>query len=165
VSATRRPAPTFPGFVGDQGHGPLPDPLGLCAKPDEHLGGDAFTFADEAEEEVLGADLFVAQLKGLAEGKLEHLLCSWGERRAGLAAPTLSDDREDLCSGGIERHAGRSQRLAGDAGALVEQSEEDVLGPDKGVIETPGLLLSQYEHAACVVGEALEHKASLAQLA
>src|SRR5207248_8154385 len=40
----------------------------------EHLRGDAFTFADQAEEDVLGADVVVPELKRLTEGQLENLL-------------------------------------------------------------------------------------------
>ena len=47
------------------------------AELDEHLGRDAFTFADEAEEDVLGPDVVVAELQRLAERELEHLLRAW----------------------------------------------------------------------------------------
>jgi len=35
----------------------------------QHLGGHAFALADEAEEDVLGADVVVAQLQRLAQGE------------------------------------------------------------------------------------------------
>ena len=41
---------------------------------DEHLGGDALALAHEAEEHVLGADVVVAELQGLAQRQLEDLL-------------------------------------------------------------------------------------------
>ena len=46
----------------------------------EHLGGDALALADEAEEDVLGADVVVAELEGLAQRQLEHLLGARRER-------------------------------------------------------------------------------------
>ncbi len=44
------------------------------AELDEHLRGDALTFADEPEEDVLGADVVVTELQRFAQGQLEHLL-------------------------------------------------------------------------------------------
>ena len=44
------------------------------AELDEHLGGDALALADEAEEDVLGADVVVAELERLAQRQLEDLL-------------------------------------------------------------------------------------------
>ena len=37
------------------------------AKFDEYLGSDALAFTDEAEQDVLGADVVVAELQRLAE--------------------------------------------------------------------------------------------------
>ncbi|CAB4853595.1 unannotated protein [freshwater metagenome] len=39
----------------------------IGAQLDEHLGGDAFTLANEAEQDVLGADVVVAQLQCFAQ--------------------------------------------------------------------------------------------------
>jgi hypothetical protein len=39
----------------------------------------------------------------------------------------------------------------------VDQSEEDVLGPDVVVVEHPGLFLSQDDDPTGTVGEPLEH--------
>src|SRR6202034_2721669 len=40
----------------------LPDPVQVGAELDQHLGSDALTFADEPEQDVLGADVVVPQL-------------------------------------------------------------------------------------------------------
>ena len=45
----------------------------------EHLGGDALALADQAEQDVLGADVVVAELQRLAQRQLEHLLGPRGE--------------------------------------------------------------------------------------
>ena len=50
------------------------------AELDEHLGGDALALTDEAEEDVLGADVVVAELEGLAEAQLQDLLGARRER-------------------------------------------------------------------------------------
>ena len=45
----------------------LADPGEIGAELDEHLCGDALTLADQAEQDVLGADVVVAELQRLAE--------------------------------------------------------------------------------------------------
>ncbi len=45
----------------------------------EHLRGDALALADEAEQDVLGADVVVAELQRLAQRQLEDLLGARGE--------------------------------------------------------------------------------------
>ena len=52
----------------------LADPRQVGAELHEHLGGDALALTDEAEQDVLGADVVVAELQRLAERQLEDLL-------------------------------------------------------------------------------------------
>jgi hypothetical protein len=60
----------------------------------QDLGRDAVAFAHEAEQHVLGADVGVAELQGLAQGELEDLLGARGKgRRTGeglVLAPMAS---------------------------------------------------------------------------
>ena len=124
----------------------------------EDLGGDALALADEAEQDVLGADVVVAQLQRLAQRQLEDLLGARGEgdvtRRRLLA---LADDLLHLGAHGLQRDAERLQRLGGDALTLVDQAQEDVLGPDVVVVEHPCLFLGKDDHATGSVRESLEH--------
>ena len=50
------------------------------AELDEHLCGNTLAFANEAEEDVLGADVVVAELQRFAKRQLEHLLGARCER-------------------------------------------------------------------------------------
>ena len=128
------------------------------AELDEHLGGDAFALADEAEEDVLGADVVVAELQRLAQRQLEHLLRPRREGDvAGRRRAALADDVLHLVADGLERDAERLERLGGDAFALVDEPEEDVLGADVGVVEEACFLLRQHHDPAGPVGEAFEH--------
>jgi hypothetical protein len=52
----------------------------VCAELDQHLSGDALALADEAEQDVLGADVVVAQLQRLAQRQFQNLLGARGER-------------------------------------------------------------------------------------
>ena len=128
------------------------------AELDEHLGGDALALADQAEQDVLGADVVVAELQRLAQRQLEHLLRPGREgdvarrRRAALA-----DDLLDLAAHGLERDAEGLERLGGDAFALVDEAEQDVLGADVGVVEQARFLLGEDDDPAGPVGEAFEH--------
>ena len=110
----------------------------------QHLGGDALALADQPEQDVLGADVVVAELQRLAQRQLEDLLGARRERdvprRRGLA---LADDLLDLLADGLERDVQRLERLGGDALALVDQPEQDVLGADVVVVEHPGFFLRQ----------------------
>ena len=45
----------------------LAHPVEVGAELDEHLGGDALALADEAEQDVLGPDVVVAELQRLAQ--------------------------------------------------------------------------------------------------
>ena len=128
------------------------------AELDEHLSGNALTLADEAEQDVLGADVVVAELQGLAQRQLENLLGARRERdvtRRLLLA--LADDVLHLLAHGIERNPERLERLGSNALTLVDQTQEDVLGADVVVVEHLRLFLGEHNHATGTVGESLEH--------
>src|SRR5262249_31611519 len=61
----------------------------------------------------------------------------------------------------LQRDAQRLQRLGGDALTpaltLVDEPEQDVLGPDVVVVEHPGLFLGQDQRSSGSVSESLEH--------
>ena len=94
----------------------LADPRQVGAELDEHLCGDALALADEAEQDVLGADVVVAELQRLAQRQLEHLLGSRGERDvARRRRAALADDLFDLVAHGLERDAEALECLGRDA--------------------------------------------------
>ena len=73
------------------------------------------------------------------------------------AGAAVTDDLLDLRAHGLERDAERLERLRGDALTLVDQAEQDVLGPDVVVVEQARFFLRQDDHSAGSVGEAFEH--------
>ena len=150
------------GVAGEQLDDLLADARQVGAELHEHLRGDAFAFADEPEEDVLGADVVVAELQRLAQRELEDLLGAWREgdvARRRLAA--VADDLLDLRAHGFERDAERLERLRRDALALVDQPEQDVLGADVVVVEQARFLLREDHHSPGPVGEAFEHAGRL----
>ena len=127
------------------------------AELDEHLGGHALTLTDEAEEDVLGADVVVAELQRFAQRQLEDLLGPRGERDVARRRRTaLPDDLFHLAADGLEADVQRLERFGGDAFALVDEAEEDVLGPDVVVVEQACFLLGEDYHPASPVSEAFE---------
>ncbi len=136
----------------------LADPVEVGAELLQHLGGDALALTDEAEQDVLGADVGVAELQRLAQGQLEHLLGTRRERDVpGRCLLALADDLLDLVAHRLERDVEGLEGLGSDAFSLVDQAEQDVLGPDVVVGEHAGLFLGQHDHPAGSVSEPLEH--------
>ena len=126
---------------------------------EENLRGHAVALAEETEQDVLGADVGVAELQRLAQRELEHLLGPRRERDVpgsrGLlpAADNLLDPMPDR----LEADPQGRQRPGGDTFALPQEAEQDVLGADVVVIQVPGLGLRQHDDPARPVGETLEH--------
>src|SRR3712207_1079334 len=134
------------------------DLLGVRVEVEQDARGDALVLADEAEQDVLRADVVVPQAQRLAEGELEDLLGPGGEgdlaRRDLLAGPDDADDlRPHPLDGDVEalEDAGRQALL------LAQQAEQDVLGADVVVLERPRLLLREHHHLSCALRESLEH--------
>ena len=101
----------------------LAHPGQVGAQLDQHLGGHALALADEAEEDVLGADVVVAELQRLAQRQLEDLLGAGRERDVpGGRRATLADDLLDLLADGLEADAQRLERLGRDTLALVDEA-------------------------------------------
>ena len=132
------------------------------AELDEHLCSNAFTFADEAEQDVLGADVVVAELQCFTQRQLEDLLRA---RREGDVArrrrAALADDLFHLAAHGFEADPERFERLRSDTLTLVDEAEQDVLGADVAVVEEACFLLGEHDNSSRPVGKAFEHVASL----
>ena len=128
------------------------------AELDQHLGGHALALADQAEQDVLGADVLVAELQGLAQRVLQHLLGARGERDVpARRLRAAADDVDDLAAHGLQRNAHGLQGLRRDAVALADEAQQDVLGADVIVVELACLVLRQDDDAPGAVGEPLEH--------
>ncbi len=104
----------------------------LQAEVHQHLGGDAFPFAQQAEQDVLGADVVVVEVAGLFHRVFDDLL---GPRRLrqlahrdhfGSALDELFDFEADLAQIDVEV----LQHIGGDATALFDQAQQHVFGAD-----------------------------------
>src|SRR4051812_13594894 len=144
--------------AGEQLDDLLADLVELRAELDEDLGCDALALADQPEQDVLGADVAVAELECLAERVLEDLLRAGREGNvSGRGLLPLADDLLDLGPYRFERDVERFEGLRGDAFAFVDQTQEYVLGPDVVVVEQASFLLREDNHPSGPVGEPFEH--------
>ena len=74
-----------------------------------------------------------------------------------LAALVAGEELDDLLADAAEVRAELDEHLRGDALALVDEAEQDVLGPDVGVVEQARFLLGEDDDPAGPIGETFEH--------
>ena len=117
------------------------------------------------EQHVLGADVGVPELEGLAQGELQDLLGARREGgRPGRGVGVGPDGLFDLLAHDVEGHAQGVEGLGGHPFALADQSEQDVLGADEGVVEVACLLLGEHEYSPGTVSKSFEQWSSFVRL-
>ena len=138
------------------------DLLRVGVEVEQDAGGDALVLPHEPEQDVLGADVVVAEGQGLAKRELQHLLGARGERdlaRRHLFA--LADDARDVRADVLDGDV----QLVEDAGSepllLPEEAQEDVLGADVVVLEGAGFVLREHDDLPRAFSEPLEHASAL----
>ncbi len=140
---------------------PLPGAVQVDTETGQHLGGHAVALAHQAQQDVLGADVVVAQLEGLPERKLQHLLGP-GRKSGGAAqwrrAPP--DRQFHRLPHYLEADVERGQRLGRHAVALPDEAQQEVLGADEVVVQQARFFLGTDEDQPRPVSEALEHRSS-----
>ncbi len=144
--------------------GELADGVAHGVDRDAHAGeglhGHAVALAQDAEEQVLGGDVGLAEREHLAQGALEHAFGARGKRdmarRRGLVGllGDLLDLLERILVGDVEA----AQRLGRDAVFLANQAQQQMLGADVHLPELAGLLLGKDHDLASAVGKLLEHE-------
>jgi hypothetical protein len=112
----------------------------------------------EVEQDVLGADVVVAELQGLPERQLQNFLRARRERclraRAFLA---VADDALDLLAHLVEVDVQGVESLRGDALVFAQEAEEQVLRAYVVVVEMTGLVLREHHDLAGPLRETFEH--------
>ena len=133
------------------------DSLQVHAEALEHASGDAFTLADEAEEQVLRADVRVLQPARLVDGQLNHLLGARGQAdfTGGLAVAT-ADDELDGRAHLVEFHTEVGKDLRGHTITLAYEAQEQVLRADVRVVEALRFLLSEGQDTTRTLRELIE---------
>ena len=123
----------------------------------EDAGGDALALADEAEQQMLRADVVVAEAAGLVDRQLDDPLRAWRQ-------PDLADDRPIAAAddeldrgpdlGQLDVHVLEDARR--DALALADEPEEQVLRADVVVVEALRLVLRECQDLARAIRELVE---------
>ena len=123
----------------------------------EHAGGDALALADETQQQVLRADVVVAEAARLVDGQLDHPLGA--RRQAHLAddrAVAAADDelhrRPHL--GQLDVHV--LEHARGDTLALADETQQEMLRADVVVVEPLRLVLRERQDLARAIRELVE---------
>src|SRR5712691_4088953 len=152
-------------WAGEHADDLVADLLGVGVEVEQDPGGDALVLAHEAEQDVLGADVVVAEGERFAQRELEHLLRARRERDlAGGDLVALADDPRDLRPHFLHRDVERLEYPRREALLLAEQPEQDVLGADVVVLERPSLVLCEDDDLASPFSEAFEQVPRLLSL-
>ena len=111
----------------------------------EDAGGDALALAQQAEQDVFGADVGVVEALGLFAGQREDFLHARRVRDVAdhLGLGAAADLFFDLHAHGLHVETHLLQHVDGNTLAKFDQAEEQVLGPDVVVIEPISLFTSQ----------------------
>ena len=148
--------------TGEHADDLVADLVRVGVEVEQDAGGDALVLTHEAEQDVLGADVVVAERERLAQGQLEHLLGARGERDlAGGDLLAGADDADHLRAHPFDGDVEGLEDAGGETLLLAEQAEQDVLGADVVVLERPRLLLGEDDDLAGSLGESLEQKIPL----
>ena len=147
--------------AGEHADDLVPDLLRVGVEVEQDARSDTFVLAHEPEQDVLGADVVVAERERLAECELEDLLRARRERDlTGRDLVTLADDASDLRAHLFHRDVELLEHPRGEALLLAQQPEQDVLGADVVVLECACLVLGEDDNLPGPLCEALEHVAS-----
>ena len=135
--------------------------LGVGVEVEQDARCDAFVLAHEAEQDVLGADVVVAERERFAQRELQHLLRARRERDlSGRDLVALADDARDLRAHLFDRDVEGLEHPRRETLFLAEQPEQDVLGADVVVLERPRLVLCEDDDLASPFSEAFEQSPS-----
>ena len=126
--------------------------------------GHVLALMQQAEQQVLGADVAVAHLGRRRDGQLDDAL---GARRQPLRGRRVrraeADQLLDLLFNIFCRDTGLGQDLGRHAAALEQQAVEQMLGADIVMTHAAGRLLCELDRGRRTVGESIvkSHKATL----
>ena len=123
----------------------------------QHAGGDALALAHQAQQQVLRADVVVAQATRFVDGEFDDALgarrqAHFTHDRAIAAADDELHGGPDL--GQLDVHVLEDAR--GDAFTLPHQAEQQVFGADVVVVEALRLVLGKRQYFARAVRELVE---------
>ena len=133
----------------------LPALVDVDVEIPQHTSGHAFTLAQQAKQDVLGADVSVVECLGFLFGKLEDFFNPWGV--GDVAGQFLIRAGADLFfylqPHGLEVEAHFLEDVDGDPLAKVDQAKQQMFGSHETVVKPICLLPRQRQHLLCARGE------------
>ena len=141
----------------------LTDGVQAHALFEENRGGHRALLAQDAEQQVLGADVVVEQPVGLLGGELQHALRLGAERDLHRRGDLLAEDRAafDFLADVFEREVRARKNAARQPFPFANQPEQQVLGLDRDAAELAGLVAGEEQHPSSPFGVPFEHPAYL----
>ena len=122
------------------------------------IDGGALPFPHDAQEQVLGGNVALAHLHGLAQGVFQHPLSAVAEAQVTgkVGGFVNGNDGPDGIHHRFVLHVQAVQGLGGKAVAFLDQAKEQVLRAHLGLMELARLLLGQDQDLAALVGKLIE---------
>ena len=135
--------------------------LELEAQVHQDLCCHAFLLSQQAQEQVLGSDIVVIEIPRFFHRVFENLLGPWrlGQFPHGHHVRARLNQLLDLKSDLAQIDVQVLENVGSDAGSLLHQAEQDVLGADVFVIEPLRFLIGELHHLAGSVRETFIHSA------
>src|SRR5215207_213898 len=157
LAGSGRPAALAPARTGEHADDLVANLLGVGVEVEQDASGDALVLAHEAEQDVLGANVVVAERERFAQRELEDLLRARRKRDlAGGDLVALADDARDLGADLLDRDVERLEHPGCEALLLAQETKQDVLRPDVVVLQCARFVLGQDYDLTCPFGESLE---------
>jgi len=122
--------------------------------------GDALLLAQEAEQDVLGPDVVVEHALRLFRGVAEHALGIRRERDVdrGRDLVTVQGPALDLLADRLHREVALAEDPGGEALALADEAQQEVLGLDRVAPELAGLVAGEENDPPRPLGIPFEHR-------
>jgi hypothetical protein len=147
-----------PAGAGEHADDLVADLLGVGVEVEQDARRHALVLAHQPQQDVLGADVVVAQRQRLAQRQLQHLLGARRERDlSGGDLVTLADDAGDLRAHLLHRDVERVEHARGEPLLFTQQPQQDVLGADVVVLERARLVLRQDDDQSGTLGKSFKH--------
>mmetsp|Transcript_26776 Transcript_26776/g.58372 ORF Transcript_26776/g.58372 Transcript_26776/m.58372 type:complete len:1072 (-) Transcript_26776:90-3305(-) len=130
----------------------------ISTKGLQHARSNALTLTQEAQQDVLSANVVVTKLASLLQGHLQHPLSTRGEWNLHSHKTTATANNFlNLHAGVLQVHTHALQHLCSNASALADQAQQKLLSAHKVVAQPARLLLCKHDHLDGLFGEPLKH--------
>ena len=147
-------------LIAEQGQGLLPDLVEPRAERFENLGRDRLALFHQAEQQVLGTDVVVAELPRFLDRQLEDALRLRSEWNL-TKRQRLGESGQGPLDFGLDGFQSQSETLQDrgrDPFAVSDQAEENMLGSHEIVAEPSGFFTCEDDDPSRPFGESLKHE-------